>query len=129
MLVLSGFCSRMMTSATIADSTNVITIDDDDTPVGLVNQQQAREYAEGMDWIITEFHQLIEEDRKDVLITTIRELKCHISSQFKVMSMADIDVVIAMVQDPNCVHLQQALQEEGIQNFNPDEECQVDRKF
>ena len=106
----------------MADNTNVITINDDDTPVGLVNQWQAKEYAEGLDWIITEFHQLIEEDRKDVLITTIRALKWHMSSQFDIMNTVDVNIVPATVQDPKCMHLWQALQEEGVQNFYPDEE-------
>ena len=38
------------------------------------------------------------------------------------MSTADVDVVIGTIKDPNCMHLQQALQEEGLQNFDPEEE-------
>ena len=38
------------------------------------------------------------------------------------MSTADIDVVLGTMQDPNCMHFQQALQEERVQNFDPDEE-------
>ena len=32
----------------MANSTNIINIDDDDAPVGPVNKQQAEDYAEGL---------------------------------------------------------------------------------
>ena len=106
----------------MADSTNIINIDNDDAPAGPINKCQAKDYTKGLDHIITEFHQLIEEDRKDALVTMVQLMKCHILSQFDVMSTADIDVVNGTVKDPNCMHLQQVLQEEGLQNFNPQEE-------
>ena len=52
----------------------------------------------------------------------VQVMKCHISSQFNVMSTADVDIMVGTIKDPNCVHLRQALQEEGLQNFNPEEE-------
>ena len=101
---------------------NIININDDDAPTGPINKRQAKDYAEGLDCIITEFCQLIKEDRKDALVTIVQSMKHHISSQFDVMSTTDIDVAIGTVKDPNCMHLQQVLQEEGLQNFDPQEE-------
>ena len=49
-------------------------------------------------------------------------MKHHISSQFEAMSSADIDIMVGTIKDPNCVYLQQALQEERLQNFDPDKE-------
>ena len=33
-----------------------------------------------------------------------------------------MSMVIGTIKDPNCVHLQQALQEEGLQNFDLEDE-------
>ena len=81
-----------------------------------------RDYAEGLDHIVDEFHQLLAEDWKDTLVMMVWSMKCHISSEFDVMGMADVDIILGTVKDQNCIHLRQALQEEGLQNFNPEEE-------
>ena len=102
---LLRLCSSTLTACiAMADSTNIIEIKDDDAPAGPINRHQAHDYTEGLDCIITEFQQLIKEDRKDALVTMVWAMKCHISLQFDVMSTADIDVVIGTIKDPNCVH-------------------------
>ena len=121
---LLRLCSSTLTACiAIADSTNIIEIKDDHAPTGPIKRHQAHDYAEGLDHIITEFQQLIKEEREKMQwVTMVQAMKCHISLQFNVMSTADIDVVIGTTKDSNCMHLWQALQEEGLQNFDPEEE-------
>ena len=45
------------------------------------------------------------------------------------MSTADVDIMVGTIKDPNCVHLRQALQEEGLQNFDPEEEVPMGQEM
>ena len=65
----------------------IIMIDIDNTPVGPINRWRAKDYTESLDYIVDEFCQLISEDQKNALVTMVRSMKRHISSQFDVMDI------------------------------------------
>ena len=105
----------------MAESTKVITIDEETRPARLVYVRQAKEYVKGLDDIINSFHQLL--NQNDALVMTVRVMKHHkhnISSQFDIMKVNNIDILMGMIKDSNCVQFHQSLQEEGVQCFDPE---------
>ena len=62
-------------------------IKDEELLTGNINKRQAEICADGLEKIIDDFHQLLNEDRKDVLPVTIHSLKRHTSNMFGKMKM------------------------------------------
>ena len=100
----------------------VVEIEDEELLSGPINKRQAEDYADGLEKIIGGFHQLLNEDRKDALPVTIQLLKRHTGSMFEKMKMADVDMVIACIKDPNCAYLWEMLQMDMVQDVDPNEE-------
>ena len=82
-----------------------IDIEDEEAVAGPVNKKQAEDYAHTQDKIISDFHQLLNEDRKDTLLLTIWSLMRHTSGMFREMKMADVDTIISCIKAPNCTYL------------------------
>ena len=65
------------------------------------------------------FSDLLADDRKDVLRSTISSLKKLMVKHWCQMSEANIEVVMKSVHDPSCVYLHQHLTTEGVDVTKP----------
>ena len=97
----------------------VIKVEDE---VGPVNRRQADNYVDTLDKIISNFHQLLNEDKKDALHITIWSLKRHNGNMFEKMKTIDIKTVVACIKDPYCTYLRETLQTESVQSIDHDED-------
>ena len=93
----------------------VIEVPDDDFPnSGPQNPVEAQSYREQLDAIMNMFSNLLADDCKDALRSTVTSLKKLMVKHWQQMAEADMDVVLKSIHDPSCVYLHQHLTTEGV---------------
>ena len=94
--------------------------DDDDFPdSGPQNPVEAQSYRDKLDAIMETFTDLLADDRKDALRSTITSLKKLMVKHWWQMAEADIEVVLRSIHDPSCIYLHQHLTTEGVNMTEP----------
>ena len=89
--------------------------DPDDFPnSGPQNPVEAQSYRDKIDAIMDTFSDLLADDCKDALRSTVTSLKKLMVKHWQQMAEADVEVVIRLIHDPSCIHLCQHLTTEGI---------------
>ena len=71
---------------------------------GAQNPEEAQQYVDRINNIFDHLSELIHEDKKDALGTTIQNFK-WIVKQWVMMGDADVDVVLRTIWDPAAVYL------------------------
>ena len=93
----------------------VIEVPDDDFPdSGPQNPVEAQSYRDQLNAIMSTFSDLLVDDRKDALRSTVTSLKKLMVKHWRQMAEADVDVVLRSIHDSNCVYLRQHLTTEGV---------------
>ena len=72
---------------------------------GAQNPEEAQKYVDRINSIFDHLSELIHEDKKDALETTIQNFKKWIMKQWETMGDVDIDVVLHTIRDPATVYL------------------------
>ena len=94
--------------------------DDDDFPnSGPQNPVEAQSYRDKIDAIMDTFSDLLVDDCKDTLRSTVTSLKKLMVKHWWQMAEADMEVVMRLIHDPSCVYLCQHLTTEGIDVMEP----------
>ena len=94
--------------------------DDDDFPnSGPQNPVEAQSYRDKLDAIMNTFSNLLADDCKDALRSTITSLKKLMVKHWQQMAEADVDVVLKSIHDPSCVYLHQHLTTKGVNVTEP----------
>ena len=75
---------------------------------------EAQSYRDNIDDIMNTFSDLLADDRKDALRSTITSLKKLMVKHWWQMAEADVEVVMRSIHDPSCVYLCQHLTTEGV---------------
>ena len=89
--------------------------DDDDFPdSGPQNPVEAQSYRDKLDAIMDTFSDLLVDDHKDALRSTITYLKKLMVKHWWQKVEADVDVVLKSIHNPSCVYLHQHLTTEGV---------------
>ena len=89
--------------------------DDDDFPdSGPQNPVEAQSYRDKLDAIMETFTDLLADDHKDALRSTITSLKKLMVKHWWQMAEADVKVVLRSIHDPSCIYLCQHLTTEGV---------------
>ena len=92
----------------------------DDFPnYGPQNPEEAQSYRDKIDVIMEMFSDLLADDCKDALRSTITSLKKLMVKHWQQMAEADIEVVMRSIHDPSCVYLCQHLTTEGVDMTEP----------
>ena len=95
-------------------------VDPDDFPdSGHQNLAEAQMYHDKMDEIMMTFSDLLVDDRKDALRSTLTSLKKLMVKHWCQMSEADIEVIMKTIHDPSCMYLHQHLTTEGVDVTKP----------
>ena len=98
----------------------VIEVPDDDFPnSGPQNPVEAQSYRDQLNAIMSTFSDLLVDDCKDTLRSTITSLKKLMVKHWRQMAEADVDVVLKSIHDPSCVYLHQHLTTEGVDVAEP----------
>ena len=94
--------------------------DPDDFPnSGPQNPVEAQSYRDKIDAIMDMFSDLLADDCKDALRSTITSLKKLIVKHWRQMAEADVEIVMKSIHDPSCVYLCQHLTTEGVNVMEP----------
>ena len=94
--------------------------DDNDFPAsGPQNPVEAQSYRDKLDAIMNTFSDLLVDDHKDALRSTVMSLKKLMVKHWQQMAEADVDAVLKSIHDPSCVYLHQHLTTEGIDVMEP----------
>ena len=96
---------------------------------GAQNLEEAQQYVDRINNIFDHLSELIHEDKKDALGTTIRNFKKWIVKQWVMMGDADINIVLHTIRDPATVYLQQHLTRGGVDVFDPPEDIPSGSEF
>ena len=89
--------------------------DDDDFPdSGPQNPVEAQSYRDKLNAIMNTFSDLLVDDHKDALRSTIMSLKKLMVKHWWQMAEANVDAVLKSIHDPSCVFLHQHLTTEGV---------------
>ena len=89
--------------------------DPDDFPnSGPQNPVEAQSYRDKLDAIMDAFSDLLADDHKDALRSTVTSLKKLMVKHWWQMAEANVEVVLKSIHDPSCVYLCQHLTTEGI---------------
>ena len=87
----------------------------DDFPnSGPQNPVEAQSYRDKIDAIMDMFSDLLADDRKDALRSTVTLLKKLMVKHWWQMAEADIEAVMKSIHNPSCIYLHQHLTTEGI---------------
>ena len=98
----------------------VIKVPDDDFPdSGPQNPVDAQSYRDQLDAIMSTFNDLLVDDHKDALRSTITSLKKLMVKHWQQMAEANVDVVLKSIHDHSCVYLCQHLTTEGVDVAEP----------
>ena len=93
----------------------VIEVPDDDFPdSGPQNPVEAQSYRDQLNAIMSMFSDLLADNWKDALRSTITSLKKLMVKHWRQMAEADVDVVLQSIHNSNCVYLWQHLTTEGV---------------
>ena len=88
--------------------------DPDDFPnSGPQNPLEAQSYRDKLDAIMDAFSDLLADDCKDALRSTVTSLKLMVK-HWQHMAEADVEVVLKSIHDPSCVYLHQHLTTKGV---------------
>ena len=94
--------------------------DPDDFPdSGPQNPVEAQLYRDKLDAIMDAFSDLLAEDCKDALRSTVMSLKKFMVKHLWQMAEADVEVVLKSIHDPSCVYLHQHLTTKGVNMTEP----------
>ena len=94
--------------------------DPDDFPdSGPQNLAEAQMYRDNIDEIMVTFSDLLADDRKDTLPSTITSQKKLMAKHWHQMLEANIEVIMKLIHDPSCVYQHQHLTTEGIDITEP----------
>ena len=94
--------------------------DDDDFPnSGPQNPVEAQSYRDKLDAIMDMFSNLLADDHKETLRSTVTSLKKLMVKHWRQMVEADVDVVLKSIHDPSCVYLHQHLTTKGVNMMEP----------
>ena len=97
-----------------------IEVSDDDFPdSGPQNPVEAQSYRDKLDAIMNTFSDLLADNQKDALRSTIMSLKKLMVKHWQQMAEANVDVVLKSIHDPSCVYLHQHLTTEGVDVAEP----------
>ena len=95
-------------------------VEPDDFPdSGPQNLSEAEMYHDKMDEIMMTFSDLLADDRKDALRSTITSLKRLMAKHWCQMLEANIEVIMKSIHDPSCVYLCQHLTAKGVDITKP----------
>ena len=83
------------------------------------NPAEAQTYHDKIDEIMVMFSDLLADDQKDALRSTITSLKKLMVKHWHQMSEADIEVILKLIHDPSCVYLCQHLTTKGVDIAEP----------
>ena len=75
---------------------------------------EAQSYRDKLDAIMNTFSDLLVDDCKDVLRSTITSLKKLMVKHWQQMVEADVDAVLKSIHDPSCIYLHQHLTTKGV---------------
>ena len=93
----------------------VIEVPHEDFPdSGPQNPVEAQSYRDQLDAIMSMFSDLLVDNCKDALRSTITSLKKLMVKHWQQMAEANMDVVLKSIHDPSCVYLHQHLTTEGV---------------
>ena len=70
---------------------------------------------EKVNQIFEDLGELLHEDNKDAVPSTIHRLKRHMEHHWEQMKNADVDTVVKAIRDPACLHLRQHLTPRGVE--------------
>ena len=94
--------------------------DDDDFPdSGPQNPVEAQSYRDKLNAIMNTFSDLLVDDHKDALRSTITSLKKLMVKHWWQMVEANVEVVLKSIHDPSCFYLHQHLTTKGINMTEP----------
>ena len=94
--------------------------DPDDFPnSGPQNPVEAQSYRDKVDAIMDTFSDLLVDDHKDALRSTVMSLKKLMVQHWWQMAEADVEAVMKSIHDPSCVYLCQHLTTEGVDVMEP----------
>ena len=96
---------------------------------GAQNLEEAQQYVNKINNIFDHLSELIHEDKKDALGTTIQHFKKWIVKEWAMMGDVDVDIVLCTIKDPTAVYLQQHLTRGGVDVFDPPEDIPSGPKF
>ena len=89
--------------------------DDDDFPdSGPQNPVEAQSYRDKLNAIMNTFSDLLADDHKDTLRSTIMSLKKLMVKHWWQMAEADVDAVLKSIHNPSCIYLHQHLTTKGV---------------
>ena len=107
----------------MVEATDIITVPDADEGAyhpRPKNPISVEEYAEVLDNIILQFKESVLEDHKDVMLSMVNSLKRSITTQFKHICPADVEVVMRTVKDTRCLTLRQSMEADQVHETDPD---------
>ena len=111
---------KMTSKGTPIEVIEVPEDDADDFPdSGPQNLAEAQMYRDKIDEIMTTFSDLLADNQKDALRSTVTSLKKLMAKHWHQMSEADIEVIMKSIHDPSCMYLHQHLTTEGIDITEP----------
>ena len=94
--------------------------DDDDFPdSGPQNPVEAQSYRDKRNAIMDTFSDLLADDCKDTLRSTVTSLKKLMVKHWWQMAEADVDVVLKSIHNPSCIYLHQHLTTKGVDVTEP----------
>ena len=94
--------------------------DDNDFPdYGPQNPVEAQSYRDKLDAIMDNFSDLLADDCKDILRSTVTSLKKLMVKHWQQMVEADMDVVLKSIHNPSCIYLHQHLTTKGVDMMEP----------
>ena len=94
--------------------------DPDDFPnSGPQNPVEAQSYRDKIDDIMEVLGDLLADDHKDTLRSTITSLKKLMVKHWWQMAEANMEVVMRLIHDPSCIYLCQHHTTEGIDVMEP----------
>ena len=94
--------------------------DDDDFPdFGPQNPVEAQSYRDKLDAIMNTFSDLLADDRKGALRSTVTSLKKLMVKHWQQMAEANVDAVLKSIHNPSCIYLCHHLTTEGINVTEP----------
>ena len=115
------------------EEAEIITIpddpDDDWLAGGPQNLREAEAYAEKVNQIFEDLGELLHEDNKDALPSTIHRLKKHMEHHWEQMKNVDVDTVVRAIKDLACLHLRQYLTPGGMEVQEPATEVPTSWEF
>ena len=114
---------RFLNIDMVSKQVEIIEVPDDDPDdfpdSGPQNPVEAQSYRDKIDVIMDTFSDLLADDCKDTLRSTIMSLKKLMVKHWRQMAEADVEGVMKSIHYPSCVYLYQHLTTEGIDVMEP----------